>query len=184
MADAAASPAADSFTGYQSELRGIIGGSSEEIGGAAGASTQGATYDGAELFGASGVGGAFETGLAAMPSVNVAVPNLRQGAVLGLIDQGPDGTFSMTASSPGAAATISSAAAQVSSGALAVAGSQEQLDLASTGATGASGAMGSPADAASSTAAAARAIAGNWSGALAANSGRSLQSILGLLQVG
>lgn len=182
----AQSGASAEFSSLQGQLRGIIGGSTCEIGGVEGSSAAGASFDGAELFGSSGAEVATEAGDSSMPSLVVASPNLRQGALLSLVAQDCSGSFLLAASSPDAATVISSALAQACSAGSALDASQAQVVAASAEADAATGggapAIASASDASDGAAFAARSILSQWDTALAASSGQSSQCALGLLQ--
>lgn len=171
----AGAPAA--FPKLQEELLGIIGGP-------AGSSATGASFDGSALFGGPGASMTVATGLSAASPVAVAGPNLRQGALQSLIDQAPDGSFSMAAASPG---VLSSAMEQASAASLSL-----DSGLAHLGATVAApeaegqtvtpGPILSPSEAATATAGAVRTILAQGDRALAAYSGQATPSLMGLLQ--
>jgi hypothetical protein len=182
---AGGSPAAagSEFTGLQQDLRGIIGGSAQEIGGSSDASQAGAAFGGSDLFGPS-AGVTVSTGLATAPSLTVGSSNLRQGALRILISQDSAGAFAIGPSDPGAGVTVSEAAAEAAAAAGALGSSQAAVDAVAFATQDApAGAVASPADAAATLQNALRSLGSQPGAALAAQAPSMTPSILGLLQV-
>jgi hypothetical protein len=176
---------AQQFSALQQELRGIIGGSSQEIGGPKADTQAGATFGGNSLFGPS-AGVTASTGTDSMPLVTVAAPNLRQGAVRILIAQDSSGGFAIGASDPGAAVTVAEASKEARAASAGVDAAQATLDLVSSGSrldsSNAASVPASPAAAAAALQAALGAIVGSPGSAVAAQSPRLSTSLVGLLQ--
>ena len=155
--------AATGFEAAQEELRTIVGGTSDDIGGS---SSQGAVFGGSALFGDSPASATVSTGLSSQPSISLGGSglNLRQGAVHSLISQDASGTFKLGASDPDASQAISDALLQVSSAADAVHRTQAMVDVASAevqvGGRTSRPAVFAPSDAARATADAASTIMG------------------------
>lgn len=181
----ARSGATSGFEAAQEELRAIVGGTPEEIGGSP---SQGAAFGGSDLFGPSAGSTTVVTGLSLPQSIALGSSDLdlRQGAVLSLIRQNPAGGFERAASDPAAPEAISGAARQVSSAADAVSRTQAMVDVASAavqvGEANLASAVFAPSDAAEASAYAANAILGLRGAAVAAYSGIASRPFAGLLQ--
>jgi hypothetical protein len=177
--------AASGFEAAQKELRTIVGGTSDEVGGS---TSQGAVFGGSDLFGASSGSATVATGLSSQPSITLGGSglNLRQGAVLSLISQDASGSFELGAADPGTPQAISGAVQQVSVATAAVNRTQAMVDVASAevqvGEENLASAVFTPSDAARASAYAANAIMGPRGAAVAAYSGMASQPSVGLLQ--
>jgi hypothetical protein len=177
-------PNADAaFTGLQGDLRAIIGGSAQEIGGSKEASQAGASFNGADLFGPS-AGLTVTSGSAASPTLSVGSPNLRQGALRILISQDAAGAFAVGRSDAGAPATVSEAAHEVGAAGSALASAGGALQATAAGAYAADPASSLTAsEARALVRAAAGALASQPEAARAAQAPALTPSVLSLLQV-
>ncbi len=171
----ASAASSSAFSGLQRQLRGTVGGAPHGIGGAEGASAQGAEFAGVALFGPGN-----EEAAAPLQGIGV---NLRQGAVLGLIQQDQAGNFTLGASDAKASASVSAAMQQVSVASDSLGAFQDAI-RASAAAMG--GGEGAPSVASSSEASAATLtvvgfITDQSEAALTAIAGGALRSCAGLL---
>lgn len=161
--------AVGSLASMQAQLREEIGGSADLIGGVPGSPLPGATFDGVELIGSKGdsPGGA----------------NLREGAILSLVQQDSSGNFTMEASGTEMPAAISGAFNQllgVGGAAQALSGGSLEASRSGEGEVLSGELTGS--GAASASESAAGVIRGGQTTALAACACFSPRSALGLLQ--
>jgi hypothetical protein len=177
--------AAGQFSTLQQELRGIVGGSSQEIGGPKSNPQAGASFGGSSLFGPT-AGITATTGANGVPSVTVAAPNLRQGAIRILIAQNPSGGFALGASDAGAAVTVSEATKEAGGAAASIESARATLNQLSTGApldsSDSDSVPASPAAAAAALRAAVGAIVRSPGIAVAAQAPRLTPSLVGLLK--
>ncbi len=184
-ADASAPGGSDEFSALQQELRGIVGGSAQEIGGPKTDAQAGAAFGGNSLFGPS-AGITASTGIDAMPALTVGAPNLRQGAIRILITQDPSGGFVIGASDPGAAVTVTEASQEVEAASASVDSAGAVLNLVSSGTqldtADSTSIPSSPGAAANAVKAAVGAIIGSPGRALTAQAPRLSPSLLALLQ--
>ena len=176
------------FMAAQVELRAVVGGPSDEAGGSSGTSSQGAAFDGSELFGPASGSTTVATGVPSQPSIALgsSTLNLRQGAILSLIRQDPSGAFMLRASSPGASAAISGALQQADAASGAVSRMQAKVGVASAemqvGEANAASTGLTPSQAVAASATAASAIQVLRGAAAGAYSGLPSASSIGLLQ--
>jgi flagellin len=117
------------FQALQSQLRSMIGGSASQIGGTSVADPSG-SFNGVTLFGSTAAGGlTLETGDSAADQLTIPDIDLQGGAMQAIIQQDSGGSFTLSATQPGAAAAIASAIQQVAGGRATIGGVQSSLNL-------------------------------------------------------
>jgi flagellin len=118
------------FQALQSQLRSVIGGTTSQIGGTSDTAPS-ATFEGTQLFGSTASGGiTFDTGETPGDQVTIPDMDLQDGGLSGVIVQDAGGAFTMSVTSPGAAAGLSGALSQVASDRASVGGAQSSLAVA------------------------------------------------------
>lgn len=118
------------FTALQDQLRSTIGGTTAEIGGTADISTPSGTFNGNTLFGPNSAGVVITIGESADEQVAIPETNLRQGAVLNLIQQDGAGAYTFSPTSSAAITTINDALQQIADEQAIIGSSQTRLSLA------------------------------------------------------
>jgi flagellin len=117
------------FQALQTQLRSMIGGSSSQIGGTSVTDPSG-SFNGATLFGSTTAGGiTLDVGDSASDQMTIPDIDLQGGAMLAMIQQDSSGNFTLSATSPGAAAAIASATQQVATGRATIGGAQSSLNV-------------------------------------------------------
>lgn len=120
------------FSALQAQLRDTIGGSSAEIGGTEDIDTPLGAFNGITLFGSNAAGLTVTIGQAVGQEMTVPESNLRQDAMLDIIEQDGSGAYSLGLSDPDIIATITDAIQQVATERASLGASQSRLELAAT----------------------------------------------------
>ncbi len=120
------------FSGLQTQLRTIIGGSAAQIGGT-GVASPSASFEGNTLFGSTASGG-ISFGIGSSPSDQMTIGdiNLQSGATLAVMQQDASGNFTMSASDSTAVASLNAAVVQVADGQATLGGVQSRLNMVAT----------------------------------------------------
>jgi flagellin len=94
------------FTALQDQLRSTIGGTTAEIGGTTPVSKPLGTFNGVILFGSDPAGMTVAAGASASESITIPETNLRNGAMLALIQQDGSGNYTLNMTDPSAVAQL------------------------------------------------------------------------------
>jgi flagellin len=120
------------FQSLQSQLRSMIGGSSSAIGGSS-VTDPSSTFNGTVLFGSTAAGGiTLDIGDSSADQLTIPDMDLQSGPMVSMIQQDSGGTFTLSATDPGATASINSAIQQVASERATLGAAQTTLNLASS----------------------------------------------------
>lgn len=122
----------EEFSALQDQLRDTIGGTIAEIGGSADVSTPLGAFNGITLFGSNSAGLTVTIGQAVGQDMTIGDSNLRQGAMLNIIQQNGSGVYSLGITNSGAIADITNAIQQVATERASLGASQSRLELAAT----------------------------------------------------
>ena len=120
------------FTAIQDQLRATIGGTVAEIGGTTPVTTPLGAFNGISLFGTNPAGLTVTIGQAVGQDMVIKDSNLRDGAMLAMIQQDNAGVYTLTANDPTAIQKITSAIQDVATERATLGASQSRLELAST----------------------------------------------------
>lgn len=120
------------FSALQDQLRDTIGGTTGEIGGAAGVDTPLGKFNGHTLFGPNGGGMSVSIGHAVGQEMTVGESNLRTGGMLAIIQQDGAGVYTLDARDTDSIAKITDAIQHVAQERATLGAAQSRLDLAST----------------------------------------------------
>lgn len=120
------------FSSLQDQLRDTIGGTTAEIGGSADVDTPLGAFNGITLFGSNSSGLTVTIGQAVGQDMNIGESNLRQDAMLSIIQQDSSGVYSLGLTDVGAIAGITDAIQQVATERATLGASQSRLELAAT----------------------------------------------------
>ena len=120
------------FTAIQDQLRATIGGTVAEIGGTTPVATPLGAFNGISLFGTNPAGLTVTIGQAVGQDMVIKDSNLRDGAMLAMIQQDNAGVYTLTANDPTAIQKITSAIQDVATERATLGASQSRLELAST----------------------------------------------------
>jgi flagellin len=122
----------EEFSALQDQLRDTIGGTTAEIGGTANVDTPLGAFNGITLFGSNSAGLTVTIGQAVGQDMTIGDSNLRQSAMLNIIQQNSSGVYSLGITNPGAIADITNAIQQVATERASLGASQSRLELAAT----------------------------------------------------
>src|SRR5262249_9090260 len=120
------------FTALQDQLRETVGGTTAEIGGTADIDTPLGAFNGITLFGSTANGLTVTIGQAVGQEMTIGDSNLRQGAMLNIIQQNSSGVYSLGLSDVSAISDITGAIQHVATERAALGASQSRLEIAST----------------------------------------------------
>jgi flagellin len=119
------------FKALQDQLRATIGGSTAEIGGTTGVTTPLGSFNGITLFGST-AGLNVTIGSSAGQDINIPNSNLRNGAVLALINQDAGGNYLLQSTDPTVTSTVTSANLQVATQRATLGAVESRLNLAAS----------------------------------------------------
>ncbi|MBK8858644.1 MAG: flagellin [Opitutaceae bacterium] len=120
------------FTALQDQLRATVGGTTAEIGGTADVATPLGAFNGITLFGDNAAGLTVTIGQAVGQDMVIAGANLRDGAMLGIINQDAAGAYDLMIDDPAAIANITAAIQDVATERASLGASQSRLELAAS----------------------------------------------------
>lgn len=120
----------EEFRALQDQLRATIGGTTAEIGGAADVDSPLGAFNGITLFGPNSAGLTVTIGQAVGQDMTIPESNLRQGAMLGIIDQDGSGVYSLSVTDADAIGKITAAIQHVATERAGLGASQSRLELA------------------------------------------------------
>jgi flagellin len=120
------------FSALQDQLRDTIGGSSADIGGTADVDSPLGAYNGITLFGDNPSGLTVTIGQAVGQDMVITGSNLRDGAMLDIIDQDSSGAYALSLTDPDVVGKITSAIQDVATERATLGASQSRLELAAT----------------------------------------------------
>ena len=120
------------FSALQDQLRDTIGGTTAEIGGSAGVDTPLGAFNGITLFGANATGLTVTIGQAVGQEMVVGDSNLRQDAMLNIIQQDSSGAYTLGLADVGAIGDITDAIQQVATERASLGAAQSRLEIAAT----------------------------------------------------
>ena len=120
------------FTALQDQLRATVGGTTAEIGGTTDVATPLGAFNGITLFGDNAAGLTVTIGQAVGQDMVIAGANLRDGAMLGIINQDNTGDFDLKIDDPAAIANITAAIQDVATERASLGASQSRLELAAS----------------------------------------------------
>ncbi|MBL9216774.1 MAG: flagellin [Opitutaceae bacterium] len=120
------------FNALQDQLRATVGGSSADIGGAADVDTPLGAFNGITLFGPSTVGLNVTIGQAVGQEMTIPASNLRDGAMLDIIDQDGSGAYSLALTDTDVVEKITLAIQDVATERATLGAAQSRLELAAT----------------------------------------------------
>lgn len=119
------------FSALQDQLRDTIGGTTVEIGGTSDVDTPLGAFNGIVLFG-GGTGLTVTIGQAVGQDMTIGASNLRDGGMLGIIDQDAAGAYTLSATDADSIGTITAAIQDVASERASLGASQSRLEVAAT----------------------------------------------------
>jgi flagellin len=122
----------EEFNALQDQLRATIGGSTADIGGTADITTPLGAFNGITLFGANAAGLTVTIGQAVGQNMTIPESNLRDGAMLDIIDQDSSGAYALHVTDATAIGKITGAIQDVATERASLGASQSRLELAST----------------------------------------------------
>lgn len=120
----------EEFRALQDQLRATIGGPTSEIGGAAGVDTPLGAFNGITLFGANPSGLTVTIGQAVGQDMTIPQSNLRDGPMLGIINQNGSGVYALSVTDPDSIDKITSAIQDIATERASLGASQSRLELA------------------------------------------------------
>ena len=120
------------FTALQDQLRATVGGTTAEIGGTTDVATPLGAFNGITLFGDNAAGLTVTIGQAVGQDMVIAGANLRDGAMLGIINQDAAGAYDLMIDDPAAIANITAAIQDVATERASLGASQSRLELAAS----------------------------------------------------
>lgn len=119
------------FEALQDQLRSTVGGTTAEIGGTADIDAPLGAFNGITLFGSSATGLTVTIGQAVGQEMTIPQSDLRQNAMLGIINQDSSGVYDLDINTSDAIAQITDAIQQVATERASLGASQSRLELAS-----------------------------------------------------
>lgn len=120
------------FSALQDQLRATIGGSSADIGGSADVDTPLGAFNGITLFGANTTGLPVTIGQAVGQDMTISDTNLRDGAMLDIIDQDGSGVYALSLTDTDVVGKITAAIQDVATERATLGAAQSRLELAAT----------------------------------------------------
>ena len=120
------------FSALQDQLRATIGGSSADIGGTADIDVPLGAFNGITLFGDNPTGLSVTIGQAVGQDMVISGSNLRDGAMLDIIDQDGSGAYSLSLTDSDVVGKITSAIQDVATERATLGAAQSRLELAAT----------------------------------------------------
>ncbi len=120
----------EEFNALQDQLRETIGGTTAEIGGTADISTPLGAFNGITLFGANATGLTVTIGQAVGQDMTIPESNLRDDAMLDIIDQNGSGVYALAVTDTDAIGKITAAIQDVATERASLGASQSRLELA------------------------------------------------------
>lgn len=120
------------FSALQDQLRATIGGSSADIGGTADIDVPLGAFNGITLFGDNPTGLAVTIGQAVGQDMVISGSNLRDGAMLDIIDQDGSGAYSLSLTDTDVVGKITAAIQDVATERATLGAAQSRLELAAT----------------------------------------------------
>ncbi len=120
----------EEFNALQDQLRETIGGTTAEIGGTADIDTPLGAFNGITLFGANATGLTVTIGQAVGQDMTIPESNLRDDAMLDIIDQNGSGTYALAVTDSDAIGKITAAIQDVATERASLGASQSRLELA------------------------------------------------------
>lgn len=120
------------FSALQDQLRATVGGPTAEIGGTADIDSPLGAFNGISLFGSSTTGLPVTIGQAVGQEMVIPASNLRQDAMLGIINQDGSGVYDLNINSSDAIEQITDAIQQVATERASLGASQSRLELAAS----------------------------------------------------
>lgn len=120
----------EEFSALQDQLRATIGGTTADIGGTADINTPLGAFNGITLFGANASGLTVTIGQAVGQDMVIPESNLRDGAMLEIIDQDASGGYTLSLSASDAIGKITAAIQDVATERASLGASQSRLELA------------------------------------------------------
>ncbi len=120
----------EEFTALQDQLRATIGGTAAEIGGTADIDTPLGAFNGITLFGANAAGLTVTIGQAVGQDMTIPESNLRDGAMLDIINQDGTGVYSLSVTDADAIGNITAAIQDIATERASLGASQSRLELA------------------------------------------------------
>lgn len=120
------------FRALQDQLRATVGGPTAEIGGTADIDSPLGAFNGISLFGSSTTGLTVTIGQAVGQEMVIPASNLRQDAMLGIINQDSSGVYDLNINTSDAIEQITDAIQQVATERASLGASQSRLELAAS----------------------------------------------------
>jgi len=120
----------EEFRALQDQLRATIGGTTAEVGGTADVDTPLGAFNGITLFGANPSGLTVTIGQAVGQDMTIPESNLRDGAMLEIIEQDGSGTYALSITDADAIGKITAAIQDVATERASLGASQSRLELA------------------------------------------------------
>ncbi len=120
------------FSALQDQLRATIGGSSADIGGTADVDTPLGAFNGITLFGDNTAGLPVTIGQAVGQDMTISDTNLRDGAMLDIIDQDGSGAYALSLTDTDVVGKITAAIQDVATERATLGAAQSRLELAAT----------------------------------------------------
>lgn len=120
----------EEFNALQDQLRETIGGTTAEIGGTADIDTPLGAFNGITLFGSNATGLTVTIGQAVGQDMTIPESNLRDDAMLDIIDQNGSGTYALAVTDSDAIGKITAAIQDVATERASLGASQSRLELA------------------------------------------------------
>ncbi|HET7535686.1 MAG TPA: flagellin [Candidatus Didemnitutus sp.] len=122
----------EEFNALQDQLRATVGGTTAEIGGTTDIASPLGAFNGITLFGANPTGLTVTIGQAVGQNMTIPESNLRDGAMLDIVDQDSSGAYALHVTDSNAIGKITAAIQDVATERASLGASQSRLELAST----------------------------------------------------